>query len=118
MYSCFDAYDCSIDIDECELENANCSINANCTDTFGSFECTCNSGFEGDGVNCTSKSNSENFFFVSNNLMFFCLFLDINECASDRLNDCDENARCIDTIGSYNCTCNSGYEGDGFGCTG
>ena len=58
------------------------------------------------------------FFFVSNNLMFFCLFLDINECASDRLNDCDENARCIDTIGSYNCTCNSGYEGDGFSCTG
>ena len=43
---------------------------------------------------------------------------DINECESDNLNDCDGNADCIDTIGSYNCSCISGYEGDGFNCTG
>ena len=48
----------SIDINECELETDNCHINADCTDTIGSFECTCNSGFEGDGVNCTSTSHS------------------------------------------------------------
>ena len=44
--------------------------------------------------------------------------LDINECVSDSLNECDGNADCIDTIGSYNCSCNTGYEGDGFSCTG
>ena len=44
----------SIDINECELETDNCHMNADCTDTIGSFECTCNSGFVGDGVNCTS----------------------------------------------------------------
>ena len=46
------------------------------------------------------------------------IYSDINECDLDSLNDCDENANCTDTIGSYNCSCNSGYEGDGFNCTG
>jgi len=31
-------------IDECELEQDNCSPNANCSDTDGSFECTCREG--------------------------------------------------------------------------
>ena len=30
-------------------------MNATSTDTIGTYECTCNSGFEGDGVNCTSQ---------------------------------------------------------------
>ena len=45
----------STDIDECDLGSYTCHVNATCTDTIGSYECTCNSGFEGDGVNCTSK---------------------------------------------------------------
>ena len=44
-----------IDIDECTAQFDNCHENAACNNTFGSFECTCNAGFEGDGVNCTSK---------------------------------------------------------------
>ena len=31
---------------------------------------------------------------------------------------CDENAKCSNTDGSYNCSCNDGYQGDGFNCTG
>ena len=31
---------------------------------------------------------------------------------------CDVNAECNNTEGSYFCTCNAGYSGDGFGCTG
>ena len=31
---------------------------------------------------------------------------------------CDEKANCTNTDGSYNCSCNHGYEGDGFNCTG
>ena len=31
---------------------------------------------------------------------------------------CDENANCTNIDGSYNCSCNHGYEGDGFNCTG
>ena len=42
------------DIDECERDTDNCHVNATCADVIGSFVCTCNSGFEGNGVNCTS----------------------------------------------------------------
>ena len=48
----------STDIDECELKTDNCHVNATCADVIGSFDCTCNSGFEGNGVNCTSKKLS------------------------------------------------------------
>ena len=40
------------DINECELETYPCHFNASCTDTDGSFNCTCNEGFEGNGFNC------------------------------------------------------------------
>ena len=32
--------------------------------------------------------------------------------------DCDENAECNNTIGSFQCICNSGFSGDGVNCTG
>ena len=41
------------DIDECELGDHNCDGNANCMNTFGSFSCSCNTGYSGDGVNCS-----------------------------------------------------------------
>ena len=45
------------------------------------------------------------------------LIVDIPECERG-LDDCDSNATCINTIGSYKCTCNTGFTGDGFNCTG
>lgn len=41
---------------------------------------------------------------------------DINECASASTNDCDANATCTNTKGSYTCACKSGYSGNGFTC--
>ena len=43
------------DIDECELGIDDCHVNATCADVVGGFLCTCNNGFDGNGVNCTSK---------------------------------------------------------------
>ena len=43
------------DENECESGNHNCHPNANCTNLPATFECTCKSGYTGDGINCTSK---------------------------------------------------------------
>ena len=45
-----------------------------------------------------------------------CTTLDINEC--DEIMPCDGNATCMNTKGSYNCTCLEGFSGNGTVCTG
>ena len=42
--------------------------------------------------------------------------LDINECVT--VSPCHVNATCDNTEGSYICTCDTGYSGDGFTCDG
>ena len=40
------------DVDECSSSNGNCSAQATCNNTLGSYECTCNVGFIGNGYQC------------------------------------------------------------------
>ena len=40
---------------------------------------------------------------------------DVDECNGE--NDCDDNATCNNTFGSYTCDCKTGYSGDGWNCT-
>ena len=42
---------------------------------------------------------------------------DIDECTSG-VHDCSDVAVCLNTPGSYNCSCREGYDGDGYNCTG
>ena len=47
--------------------------------------------------------------------MYLCLFSDLDECTTNAY-DCDINAACQNTVGSYTCTCKAGYTGDGKTC--
>ena len=44
---------CNLDIDECALDQDLCSEFASCNDSEGSYNCSCNDGFYGDGFDCT-----------------------------------------------------------------
>ena len=68
-----DGDSCS-DIDECAVRVNNCHPNADCTNTFGSFDCSCKSGYTGNGTFCEN----------------------IDECLQK---PCAENATCFDTQG-------------------
>ena len=46
-----------VDIDECAQNNGGCNDHAGCSNTEGSFACSCNDGFAGDGFTCTGMSS-------------------------------------------------------------
>ena len=50
------------------------------------------------------------------NSHYYNIILDINECQEELR--CGKNATCTNTEGSFRCTCNIGYYGDGYKCTG
>lgn len=45
------------DIDECSADSTPCDESADCTNSEGSYSCTCKQGFDGDGTVCEGKSN-------------------------------------------------------------
>ncbi|KAI8511658.1 complement activation, classical pathway [Branchiostoma belcheri] len=124
------------DKDECADDSHNCSPHATCTNTPGSFTCTCNAGYSGDGVTCTevdectdwSHNCSPHATCTNTPASFTCTCnlgysgdgvtcTDNDECA-DGSNNCSPDATCFNTPGSFTCICNSGYIGDGFFCFG
>jgi len=67
--------------------------------TVGSYACTCNNGYNGEGYSC--KPN------------------EVNECATGQHN-CHVNVYCTDlrnNYGQYKCTCHNGYESNGNQCS-
>ena len=45
------------DIDECKSDILLWDVNANCSNTFGSYKCTCKEGYNGTGLACTGIMN-------------------------------------------------------------
>ncbi|KAI8492386.1 hypothetical protein Bbelb_298390 [Branchiostoma belcheri] len=71
-----------------------CQNGGNCSRVPGGYMCNC-TGTGYMGKNCID---------------------DVDECLSgDHM--CDGNATCTNTVGSYTCACNDGYQGDGMNCT-
>ncbi|XP_063713010.1 uncharacterized protein LOC134841143 isoform X2 [Symsagittifera roscoffensis] len=96
-------------INECNDESLNnCDDNTECTDTIGAYLCTCVTGYK--------KTESWKIALDS----WSCE--DIDECSEtdsdgDELHECDQNGVCENTDGGYNCSCKTGFRGDGFNCS-
>ena len=74
-----------------------------CTNTAGSYRCSCNSGYtlSNNGFSCNGR---QELFCV---IPYYCiLWLDIDECTAGT-DMCAHN--CLNTLGSYTCTCRQGY---------
>lgn len=48
-----------LDINECTLQEDNCSPKANCTNQIGSFSCVCLSGYVGNGITCVGMKRRQ-----------------------------------------------------------
>lgn len=75
------------DINECKRKNPPCHAQATCTNLPGTFNCSCNVGYTGDGFTCA----------------------DINECDSADSWPCYAHQTCENTVGSFKCDCQQGY---------
>ena len=110
-----------IDVDECQTDTHNCSENAECSDTHGSFNCTCNEGYDGDGLQCNSTSTrlrgSHPLRCMHIEIKITVSCTDINECEINP-DICGDKAECNDTDGSYVCICSVGFSGNGSICKG
>ena len=131
-----------VEVDECADETHNCSsqngqANALCTNTIGSFQCTCTQGWQGDGFYCNDINEcangsvcGDNQFCINTVGNYSCSCLegftstgpsnedckDVDECVLG-LDDCDMFATCINTKGSFTCECMPGFEDKGRICT-
>ncbi|XP_046953195.1 adhesion G protein-coupled receptor E1 isoform X4 [Lynx rufus] len=84
------------DIDECSQSPQPCGANSVCKNLQGRYKCSCLPGFSSPTGNDWTSGKPGHFSCT-----------DIDECLSDGV--CPEHAECINSLGSYNCSCQVGF---------
>ncbi|XP_065194912.1 fibrillin-2-like [Sycon ciliatum] len=96
------------DIDECRTgTDIRCQSNAACVNTAGSYICACDDGFYGNDTHCGDvdecRTPSE-----------LCRQGDGGPCML--FISCPRHSTCTNNVGSYDCSCSSGYTGNSTHC--
>ncbi|XP_042784135.1 adhesion G protein-coupled receptor E1 isoform X4 [Panthera leo] len=84
------------DIDECSQSPQPCGANSVCKNLQGRYKCSCLPGFSSPTGNDWTPEKPGHFSCT-----------DIDECLSDGV--CPEHAECVNSLGSYNCSCQVGF---------
>ena len=91
---------CHADVKECTINPKRCGANAQCHEAQGSFRCTCNAGYKMNAASeCEGMWHDEN------------INTDVKECTINPMIFVT-NAQCLESPGSFFCTCNAGYKMD------
>ena len=98
-----------IDVDEC-LQTP---CDQNCTNTIGSFNCSCNNGYvlDEDGRSCNGMYI--HVLMIINCLLLYNFCIDIDECLSG---PCPSDLICRNTVGNFSCDCPDGTIDNGTDC--
>ena len=106
----------SADINECHEGTHGCR--QECINTNGSYYCACRPGYRllADGYTCIGKLWTDLKPFYARSLQIYYIYnsSDIDEC-SEGSHMCDQI--CHNSVGSYACSCHSGYRLDRNGLT-
>ena len=96
-------------MNECLINNGNCS--QSCINTNGSYICSCDLGYTlgADRFTCNGKVkwNIHLSPCIVTCIYYVCCLKDIDECSMFNGN-CSQV--CINKMGSYGCSCQSGYQ--------
>lgn len=92
-----------LDVNECSTNNGNCD--QMCTNTNGSYACSCGLGYMLSSDNSTCNGGLKICTYVEM-VIFLHPILDVDECSLLNGN-CSQ--MCNNTIGSYMCSCITGY---------
>uniref|UniRef100_A0A8I5YMJ1 EGF-like module receptor 1 n=1 Tax=Pongo abelii TaxID=9601 RepID=A0A8I5YMJ1_PONAB len=84
------------DIDECSQSPQPCGPNSSCKNLSGRYKCSCLDGFSSPTGNNWVPGKPGNFSCT-----------DINECLTSTV--CPEHSDCVNSMGSYNCSCQVGF---------
>ncbi|RUS82424.1 hypothetical protein EGW08_009812 [Elysia chlorotica] len=122
---------CVNDVDEC-AEDRVCPAGQLCTNTIGSYKCSCPSGYSMqsdvciDIDECSSQSHGCQQLCENTDGSYNCdcylgyrldsdrqtCVLNIDECQYDHLNLCGYKLGCVNTVGGFQCTCPRGSQLD------
>lgn len=95
-----------LDVNECEIGNGGCDHE--CTNSQGSFECTCRTGYllAADNATCLGKGFQEMYRFVYHDCVYVCTtHADVDECSTEM--PCSQT--CTNLPGEFRCDCLEGY---------